>query len=57
MLQPIRNRTHAHLNWHSHPLCVVASLVLACSVMESAISEAETPRTPLTRRCRTARAY
>src|SRR5262249_19530890 len=47
MRQHIRIHTVAHLKWHGRPLCLVASLVFACVLMESTRSLSEPPRTPL----------
>jgi hypothetical protein len=54
MMLRIRNRTAAHVKWHSQRLyLLVVSLVFACLLMESAISVSETPRThPARANCR-----
>ena len=47
MAQGIWNGAVPRLTWHDRPLCLVVSIVVACVLMESAISASEAPLMPL----------
>lgn len=52
MMQRIRSRAVKHLKWQFRRLDLMVSLVLACSLMESAIAVSETPRSAVHARAR-----